>query len=85
MREQIDMEQIGCVSIIHGHDRDLWATMVGWMDVPDSDWGDFRRRRAIDISNLCARFMTEGRLWIIAVHCAIFYVDGEMSLLCSNA
>ena len=29
------------------------VTMLGWADVPDSDWGDFRRRRAVDISNLC--------------------------------
>ena len=28
------------------------VTMVEWADVPDSDWGDFRRRRAIDISSL---------------------------------
>ena len=28
------------------------VTMVGWTDVPDSDWGDFRRRRAINISSL---------------------------------
>ena len=28
------------------------VTMVGWADVPDSEWGDFRRRRAIDISSL---------------------------------
>ena len=28
------------------------VTMVGWADVPDSDWGDFGRRRAVDISNL---------------------------------
>ena len=26
------------------------VTMVGWADVPDSDRGDFKRRRAIDIS-----------------------------------
>ena len=25
------------------------VTMVGWADVPDSDWGDFRRRRAVDL------------------------------------
>ena len=82
MRGQIDMEQIGCVSIIHDHDRDLWETMVGWVVVPDSDWGGFRRRRVIDISSLCARYMTEGQYWIIAVvHCAIFDVDGEMSLV----
>ena len=28
------------------------VTMVGWADVPDSKRGDFRRRRAIDISSL---------------------------------
>ena len=28
------------------------VTMVGWADVPDSDWGDFRRRRAVNISSL---------------------------------
>ena len=27
------------------------VTMVGWADVPDSDWDDFRRQRAIDISS----------------------------------
>ena len=27
------------------------VTMVGWPDVPDSDWGDFRSRRAVDISS----------------------------------
>ena len=27
------------------------VTMVGWADVPDSDWGDFRRGRAGDISS----------------------------------
>ena len=47
----IDMERKGCESIIHDNDRELWITMVGWMDVPYSDWGYFRRRRAVDISN----------------------------------
>ena len=28
------------------------VTMVGWADVPDSDQGDFRLRRAVDISSL---------------------------------
>ena len=28
------------------------VTLVGWADVPDSDRGDFRCRRAIDISSL---------------------------------
>ena len=27
------------------------VTMVGWADVPDSDRGDFRRQRAVDISS----------------------------------
>ena len=27
------------------------VTMVGWADVPDSDQGDFRRRRAVNISS----------------------------------
>ena len=27
------------------------VTMVAWADVPDSDWGDLRRRRAVDISS----------------------------------
>ena len=30
------------------------VTMVGWADVPDSDRGDFRRRRAVDISSSCS-------------------------------
>ena len=47
----IDMERNGCELIIHDHDSDLWVTMVGWVDVPDSDWGDFKRQRAIDISS----------------------------------
>ena len=48
----IDMERKGCESIIHDHDRDLWVTMVGWVDVPYSGWGDFRRWRAVNISSL---------------------------------
>ena len=43
------MERKGCESITHNQDSDLWVTMVGWVAVPDSDWGDFRRRRAVDI------------------------------------
>ena len=27
------------------------VTMVGWTDVPDSDRGDFRRQRAVDVSS----------------------------------
>ena len=27
------------------------VTMVGWADISDSDWGDFKCRHAIDISS----------------------------------
>ena len=50
----IDMERKGCESIIHDHDCDLWVTMVGWVDVP---YSDFRRWRAVDISSLFLFFM----------------------------
>ena len=33
MGRLIDIEQNGCESIIHDHDRYLWVTMVGWVDV----------------------------------------------------
>ena len=64
----IDMERKGYESIIHDHDCDLWVTMVGWVDVSYIDWGDFRRRRAVDISSfdlfislvLCKRNMVDG-------------------------
>ena len=41
---------------VNRYEHDLWVTMVGWVDVPDSDRGDFRRRRAVDISNFGAVF-----------------------------
>ena len=47
----IEMEQKGCQSIIHDHDCDVWVTLVGWVDVPYSDWGDFRPQRAVEISS----------------------------------
>ena len=45
-----------------GHDFDIWifkvkcdldhlVTKVSWKDLPDSDWGDFRCRRAVDSSS----------------------------------
>ena len=47
------------------------VTMVGWADVPNSDWGDFRRRRAIDISTL---------LWLyhqfVVDSCDLFTFEG---------
>ena len=51
MEGLIDMEQKGFELIFIDHDRNLWVTMVGWVDVPDSDWGDFKRWRAVDISS----------------------------------
>ena len=47
----IDIEQKGCESTIHDHEHDLCVTMVGWVDVPDSDRGDFRCQCAVDISS----------------------------------
>ena len=38
----IDMQQKGCESSIHDHDIDFIVTMVGWVDVPDSDRDEFR-------------------------------------------
>ena len=34
------------------------VTMVGWADVPDTDQGDFRCRRAVDISSLISHDFT---------------------------
>ena len=36
-------------SIIHDHEH--MGNLVRWVDVPDSDWGDFRCRGAIHISS----------------------------------
>ena len=33
----IDLVQKGCESIIHDHNCDLWVTIVGGVDVPDSE------------------------------------------------
>ena len=51
MGGSIDMELKGCELIIHDYDHDFWSTMVRWVDVWDSYRGDFRRRRAVDISS----------------------------------
>ena len=45
----IDIEQKG---VIHDRDRDLLVTKMRGKDLPDSDQGDFRCRRAVDSSNL---------------------------------
>ena len=38
----------GHESSIQARDIDHCVAMVGWVDVPDSDGGDFRRRRDVD-------------------------------------
>ena len=43
------------------------VTMVRWADVPDSDRGDFRRRRAVDISS----FMHAPSQWEITLYCNV--------------
>ena len=51
MGRPIDNERKGCESSIYDHDIDL-CDHGGVRDVPDSDRGDFRRRRTVDISSL---------------------------------
>ena len=46
----IFFKQKGCESDIRDHDRDLLVTMVKCKDLPDSDRGDLRYRRAVDLS-----------------------------------
>ena len=43
--------QKGCKLVIHDHDRDILVTKVRSKDLPDSDWGDFRCRHAVDSSS----------------------------------
>ena len=47
----------GCESIIHDHERNLWVTIVWWVDVLYSDWGDFRRQRAVNISSSSGSYL----------------------------
>ena len=44
------MEWKECEPIIHDHNYDLPVTMVGWVDVRDSDRGDFRCLRVVGTS-----------------------------------
>ena len=32
------------------------VTMIRWADVPDNDWGNFRRMRAVDISSSVGKY-----------------------------
>ena len=49
----IDVKQKGRESAIyhHDHDHDLVVTKLRCKDLPDSDRGDFRCRRAVDSSS----------------------------------
>ena len=46
------------------------VTMVGWADVPDSDWNDFRSQRAVDLSCLLKA------LQVIATMQKRFFITG---------
>ena len=48
MGRPIDMERKRRESSIHDHAIDVSVAMVEWMDVPDCDRGDFKRRRAVN-------------------------------------
>ena len=63
------MKRKGCELIIHDHDCDLWVTMVGWVDVLYSDLGDFRRRRAVDISSSVGGLHDMGFSWDTECRC----------------
>ena len=50
----IGMERRKCNTIIHDHNADICVTILGCVDVWESDRGDFRRRHVFDISSfLC--------------------------------
>ena len=72
----IDLEQKRFESIIHDHDHEPWVTMVGWVDVSGSDWGDFRRQRAIGISSLLRRWLTNKPLSELSFDDALFKICG---------
>ena len=49
------------------------VTMVRWADVPDSDRGDFRRRRAVDISSSECPAMSPHKIpWLFPDHFVVF-------------
>ena len=60
----IDMERKESESSIHDYMILTSVTMVGWADVPDSDRGDFGRRRAVDISSLIYHRACWIELWL---------------------
>ena len=54
MGRLIDMERKRCESTFHGHDLDLRVTMVGRVNLPNSEWGG---RRVVDISSSVYKFI----------------------------
>ena len=59
------------------------VTVVAWADVPDSDRGDFRRRRAVDISScICYGQLTYKKVWYMkTIHIVIhFYPSARIGL-----
>ena len=61
----IDIAQRRWQWVIHDHDHDHLVNKVRCMDLPDSDWGDFSCRRAVDsssflmLSNISVIFLYE--------------------------
>ena len=51
------------------------VTMVGWEDVPDSDRGDFRRRRAVNISSLGLWQLWFSKRWLFALLFALTWTS----------
>ena len=67
MGRPFDMERKGRESSIHDNDIDFCVTMVWWLDVPDTDQGDFRRQRAVDIY-ICHKFRHHYRTdWVVVL------------------
>ena len=78
----IDMEGNWCEWIIHDHECDIWVNMKGWVDVPDSDRGDFRSRRVVDISScLCIPRGVDGNSLNIQEFCVSGVIDNWLELI----
>ena len=57
------------------------VTMVGWADVPDSDWDDFRRRRAFDISSLCIKC----NIMVNVLNVISWFINGLVQERCNSS
>ena len=80
----IDMEQKKYVLNIHNHVCDLWLTMVGSVDVPDSDWVT----SDVDVPSTCLvkAHLAIGLhlLWRPAVHFVCRYVVDRTKVIKKN-